>query len=268
MNLKKLLKLCAGNKIAATLFGILVITIVSSMVFIQSVFGQTSIHQILETLQTPELFSEAFVSDDSAGASVDVTVPGTDHKESTAPEISQSATPVPALPSPIQESTIVMAAETTTTAPTATHKPTSVPKPTPAETVVAAAVTTAAKTAPPSSRSLEYGMASAVLDLANQQRTGLCALTWSDSLAATAQIRAKEIEVSFSHTRPDGSEWYTAGSPLAENIAKEQSSSAAVMQSWMASAAHAANITNAAYTQMGVACYNVNGICYWVQEFS
>src|SRR5665648_40247 len=230
MNLKKLLKLCVGNKIAATLFGILVITIVSSMVFIQSVFGQTSIHQILETLQTPELFSEAFVSDDSAGASVDVTVPGTDHKESTAPEISQSATPVPALPSPIQESTIVMAAETTTTAPTA-------------ETVVAAAVTTAAETAPPSSRSLEYGMASAVLDLANQQRTGLCALTWSDSLAATAQIRAKEIEVSFSHTRPDGSEWYTAGSPLAENIAKEQSSSAAVMQSWMASAAHAANIT-------------------------
>jgi len=93
-------------------------------------------------------------------------------------------------------------------------------------------------------------------------------LAWNESLAATAQTRAKEIVVSFSHTRPDGSAWSTAGSQMAENIAKGQSSSDSVMQSWMASEGHAANIMNSAYTQIGVACYCVDGTYYWVQEFS
>ena len=260
MKLKNLLKLCSRNKFAATLFGILVITIISSMIFVQSVFGQNSIHQILETLQTSEVFS-------------------------TAPEttivMAAETTPVPAaLPATVTATVTAAPTAAPTAVPTAeptavptatpTPKPTSKPttKPTVKQTQAATATAAAAVTVPPCSGSFDGGMASAVLDLTNQQRTGLCSLAWNDSLSATAQTRVKEIAVSFSHTRPDGSEWYTAGGQMAENIAKGQSSSGDVMASWMASAFHAANITNAAFTQMGAACYCADGTYYWVQEFS
>jgi len=286
MKLKNFLKVFSRNKGAATLLGILVISIISSMVFVQSVYGQNALHQIFETSQISDVFSEAPDAVNSSGTSTCNGVPETIKQESV-PEISQPLTPAPAMPSPAQETTAAAATEVTvapatpTAAPTAkptkapTAKPTKAPtdkqtakQTTQAATTVAAAVTTAAQTAPPSSGSFDGGMAGAVLDLANQQRTGLCALAWNESLAATAQTRAKEIVVSFSHTRPDGSDWYTAGSQMAENIAKGQSSSGDVMSSWMASAGHAANITNGAYTQMGVACYCVDGTYYWVQEFS
>jgi len=309
MKLKNFLKVFSRNKGAATLLGILVISIISSMVFVQSVYGQNALHQIFETSQISDVFSEVPDAVNSSGTSTYNGVPETIKQESV-PEISQPLTPAPAMPSPAQETTAAAATEVTaapatpTAAPTAkptkapTAKPTKAPtdkqtakqttqaattvaaavttaaqtakQTTQAATTVAAAVTTAAQTAPPVSGSFDCGMASAVLDLANLQRTGkeLCALSWNDSLAATAQIRAKEIVVSFSHTRPDGSAWSTAGSQMAENIAKGQSSSDSVMQSWMASEGHAANIMNSAYTQIGVACYCVDGTYYWVQEFS
>ena len=280
MKHKSFLKLCSGNKFAATLFGILVITIISSMFFVQSVFGQISIQQIMETLQTPKIFSAAQETTIvmAAGMSTVPAAPTADLTATHAPTATPTATPA-AEPTatPTAEPTATPTAEPTST-PAAeliagpTPKPTPKPatKPTVKQTQPAAttAAVTAAETAPPSSGCFDGGMAGAVLDLANQQRTGLCALSWSDSLAATAQVRAKEIVVSFSHTRPDGSAWYTAGSSMAENVAKEQSSSDGVMQSWMASTGHAANIMNPAYTQMGVASYCVDGIYYWVQEFS
>ena len=277
MKRKSILKLCAANKFAATLFGILVITIITSMVFVQSVFGQNSIQQIMETLQTPKIFSAEQETTTVMAAEMS-TVPAVPTAEPTvAPAMTAVPTAAPtAVPTavPTAEPTAAPTAEPTA-APTAvpTAKPTPKPaaKPTVKQTQPAA-TTAAVETAPPSSGSFDCGMASAVLDLVNQQRinqnTGLCALTWSDSLAATAQVRAKEIVVSFSHTRPDGSAWYTAGSQMAENIAKGQCSSADVMASWMASTGHAANIMNSAYTQIGVACYCVDGTYYWVQEFS
>jgi len=289
MKHKNFLKLCSGNKFAATLFGILVITIISSMFFVQSVFGQISIQQIMETLQTPKIFSAAQETTIVMAAEMSTVpaAPTAEPKATHAPTAKPTATPAAeptaaaaptAEPTTTQSSTPAAPTAEPTSAPTAeliaepTPKPTPKPatKPTVKQTQPAAttAAVTAAETAPPSSGCFDGGMAGAVLDLANQQRTGLCALSWSDSLAATAQVRAKEIVVSFSHTRPDGSAWYTAGSSMAENIAKEQSSSDGVMQSWMASTGHAANIMNPAYTQMGVASYCVDGTYYWVQEFS
>jgi uncharacterized protein YkwD len=74
----------------------------------------------------------------------------------------------------------------------------------------------------------------------------------------------------FSHTSP------TYGSPFdmmktynisfraaGENIAKGQTSPAQVMNSWMNSSGHKANILSKNYTHIGVGY--VNGI--WVQEF-
>ena len=67
-------------------------------------------------------------------------------------------------------------------------------------------------------------MAQSALALINQQRAalGLAALVWSDGLAKDAQVRAQECEKSFSHTRPNGTDWWTVDSNLmyGENLAK------------------------------------------------
>lgn len=113
-----------------------------------------------------------------------------------------------------------------------------------------------------------------VLQLVNKERAkyGLNPLTMAnENLSAAAQARAKEITQVFSHTRPNGSDcftalreygvsgYYTAG----ENIAAGQRTPAEVVDDWMHSSGHRANILNSNYTQLGVGY--VNG--YWVQLF-
>ncbi len=56
-----------------------------------------------------------------------------------------------------------------------------------------------------------------------------------------------------------GISFNTAG----ENIAKGQTSPQQVMNDWMNSAGHRANILNSSFTKIGVAEYNGE----WVQEF-
>lgn len=114
-----------------------------------------------------------------------------------------------------------------------------------------------------------------VLNLVNAQRSqaGLGALSWDPKLANAANIRAKEIVISFSHTRPDGSTCFTAvendGSymTLGENIASGYTSAAYVMNGWMNSQGHRENILNSSFTKLGVSCYYENGTYYWVQMF-
>ena len=117
--------------------------------------------------------------------------------------------------------------------------------------------------------------ANEVLTLVNEQRSqaGLGALSWDSNLASAANVRAKEIVSSFSHTRPDGSACFTAvvndGSymMLGENIAYGYTSASSVMNGWMNSEGHRANILNGSFTKLGVSCYYENGTYYWVQIF-
>ena len=157
--------------------------------------------------------------------------------------------------------------ETTTAAPTDTTAA-------PTETTAAPTETTAAPTQPASmgdtSGSYNDGMASEVLTLVNNERAanGLAPLSWSNSLASAAKIRATEIVVTWSHSRPDGSEWYTVSDvTCGENLGKGQSSAASVVAAWMNSELHRNNILLADYKTLGVACYACNGKYYWVQEF-
>ena len=93
--------------------------------------------------------------------------------------------------------------------------------------------------------------------------------------ASAAQVRAKEIERSFSHTRPDGSSFNSAlteagvnFSGAGENIAYGQNSPEKVMEGWMNSSGHRANILNSSYTSIGVGHYqNASGVNYWTQLF-
>ena len=112
-----------------------------------------------------------------------------------------------------------------------------------------------------------------VLDIVNQERKneGLSELTMDKELLATAELRAEEITQSFSHTRPDGTSCFTAftrGGYRGENIAYGYASPAAVMEDWMDSPGHKANILNKNYNSIGVGCYYYDGAYYWVQCFS
>lgn len=108
--------------------------------------------------------------------------------------------------------------------------------------------------------------------LANQQRiaAGLPALAWNDGLAEAAFVRAQEIVSTFSHTRPNGTDWWTVNSNImfGENLARYYSTADAAVAGWMASPTHEANIMDASFTTMGIAVYvDSDGRYYWAQEF-
>ncbi|WP_182914663.1 CAP domain-containing protein [Paenibacillus thiaminolyticus] len=113
-----------------------------------------------------------------------------------------------------------------------------------------------------------------VLDLVNQERskTGLSSLSMSEELSNMAMVKAQDMYNNnyFDHTSP------THGSPFdmmkefgitynsaGENIAKGQTTPTQVMNDWMNSPGHKANILNNSYTHIGIAYYNNT----WVQEF-
>ena len=116
-----------------------------------------------------------------------------------------------------------------------------------------------------------------VLRLVNAQRTanGLSALVLNWELSRVAQYKAQDMRDNqyFSHTSP------TYGTPFnmmqsfgirysyaAENIAQGYASPAAVVEGWMNSAGHRANILNSHYTTMGVGYASPGS--YWSQMFT
>ncbi len=119
-------------------------------------------------------------------------------------------------------------------------------------------------------------MASQVVDLVNQERAkaGLSPLTAVSNLNSFAQTRSTELVTVFDHVRPDGSNPLTAVfglgnySTAGENIAMGYSSAQAVMEGWMNSPGHRANILSANFTSIGVGCYSSNGVLYWTQVFA
>lgn len=116
-----------------------------------------------------------------------------------------------------------------------------------------------------------------VITLVNQERAaqGLSAMRTDDRLQQAAQARAQEITQLFSHDRPDGSSCFTVlseygvggFSTAGENIAAGQSTPEQVMNSWMNSPGHRANILNSDFDTIGVGCVETGGSMYWVQLF-
>lgn len=117
---------------------------------------------------------------------------------------------------------------------------------------------------------------SEVIRLVNIQRTqnGLKPLTANWELSRVARYKSQDMVDNryFSHTSPTygtpfqmirnfGLSFRTAG----ENIAYGQRTPQAVVNAWMNSSGHRANILNASYTQIGVG-YVANGH-YWTQMF-
>lgn len=117
-----------------------------------------------------------------------------------------------------------------------------------------------------------------VVKLVNEERAkaGLHALKIDTEITSAALVRAKEIQTSFSHTRPDGRKFSTVLTDhnirftgAGENIAWGQTSPEKVMEAWMNSEGHRANILNAKFTKIGVGhLQNASGRNYWVQLFT
>lgn len=118
-----------------------------------------------------------------------------------------------------------------------------------------------------------------VIRLCNIERTnrGLPALTKNWQLSRVARYKSQDMidKNYFSHTSP------TYGSPFTmmqdfglhfsaagENIAYGQRTAQEVVNAWMNSPGHRANILSASYTQIGVgAAKKADGTLYWTQMF-
>lgn len=121
--------------------------------------------------------------------------------------------------------------------------------------------------------------ATEVLRLVNAERSkqGLRSLKLAEDLTSIANTKARDMAVNryFDHRSP------TYGSPFemlqkfgvsyksaGENIAAGQQTPAQVMESWMNSSGHRANILNSSYTELGVGFYAGGSYdTYWVQLF-
>ena len=121
-----------------------------------------------------------------------------------------------------------------------------------------------------------------VLRLVNAERAknGIAPLTMSNiQLDSAAQKRATELLTAYSHTRPDGRSCFTALDDYGvnywtcgENIAYGYNANAtpqAVVNGWMNSPGHRANILNANFTEIGIgyAQSNAGHEHYWAQVF-
>lgn len=116
----------------------------------------------------------------------------------------------------------------------------------------------------------DYEMAYQVLDLVNQERAkqGLSALEMDADLLSAAMQRAAETSIIFDHTRPTGQNCFSACSKMTrENIAGGNATAESVMNSWMNSSGHKANILSEDSKSIGIGCVKVSGRYWWVQCF-
>lgn len=103
-----------------------------------------------------------------------------------------------------------------------------------------------------------------------RSRQGLRPLKFSQRLYNSADIRAREIVQSFSHTRPGGGNVLTMDDRLinGENVAFGYNSPAIATQGFLDSPGHRANVLNPKFVSVAYALEKVNGVYYWVQLFS
>lgn len=141
---------------------------------------------------------------------------------------------------------------------------------------VPAAATTAPVTAPVTATATAADDLTTLVALVNSERAeaGCAALTVNDKLTKAAQDHSQDMadQRNLSHTGSDGSSltdryarvgysWSAAG----ENIASGYTTPQSVMDGWMASSGHRANILNCAFKEIGVGFAESGS--YWTQDF-
>ncbi|MFJ9697650.1 CAP domain-containing protein [Kitasatospora sp. NPDC101183] len=211
-----------------------------------------------------------------------IQVPGTGALGSVAPVVptgpGTTATPSATAPaSPTASATPTPTASATTAPASASARPSA----TAAKAGGAGAAQRAASGAPaaPAGGGASPGFAQQVLDLVNVERSkaGCGPVTADSRLAGAAQSHSDDMADRnyFDHASPEGEHadhrieavgyrWSTWG----ENIARGQKDPAAVMDAWMNSPGHRANILNCAFKQLGVGVRTGSGGPWWTQVFA
>lgn len=177
-------------------------------------------------------------------------------RHSSAPPATSSQTAAPPTTAP------------TTTAPTTTSPPASSTKP-PAQPPPSSSPPPSSPDPSPS-KPIER-----VVELVNKERAtaGCNPLVVNDAVTAAAAAHSSDMSERnyFSHTTPEGVPFDQRikdagyGLPGAENIARGQKSADAVMNDWMKSPGHRANILNCQLKVIGVGL-DTDGF-YWTQDF-
>lgn len=159
------------------------------------------------------------------------------------------------------------------TAPAKTQKP----KTTPVGTPGAQAGDASRRAKSPVAVSAQAAAEAEVLTLVNEERAkvGCSAVTANSSLTSLAETFSKAMadENFFDHTDPSGASPWDRAAELGitdlggENIARGQADAAAVMDAWMNSPGHRANILNCDFKTLGVGVHFGSGGPWWTQDF-
>lgn len=121
----------------------------------------------------------------------------------------------------------------------------------------------------------EYAKQVAILVNRERSSYGLQPVKYSPLLSDAANVRSSELRKNFSHTRRNGTSCFTVLKEFdisyfsaAENIAYGQRNPEIVMNAWMNSSGHRANILSKNVEYIGVGVVYSNGIYYWTQLFA
>ncbi|MCQ2540239.1 MAG: CAP domain-containing protein [Acetatifactor sp.] len=123
------------------------------------------------------------------------------------------------------------------------------------------------------------GYVEQVVALCNAERAkyGLCPLTMEATSNAVAQLGRDECVQRFPHTSPEGTSCFTAFAAMGatystagENIAGGYRTPESVVEGWMGSEGHRANILNPEFTRIGVGVTSSSDKykIYWAQAFA
>ncbi|MFD4503880.1 CAP domain-containing protein [Streptomyces sp. NPDC058457] len=204
---------------------------------------------------------------------------GTGSSTSRDTQRSASPTPTASTSKSASASASTSASASPTPTKTATEKPT--PTATPSKKATATPSRTATKapvkTAAPITSSEEAVVEAEVLKLVNEERAkvGCSALSANSSLTKLAEGFSDDMAARdfFDHTDPDGkTPWDRAAAAGisnlgGENIARGQATAQAVMDAWMNSEGHRANILNCDFKTLGVGVHFGSGGPWWTQDF-
>ncbi|MFF2043437.1 CAP domain-containing protein [Kitasatospora sp. NPDC058170] len=218
----------------------------------------------------------------AAAGSAAASPPATDLAQAAPAPTSASATTPTATGTTAGPSTPA-ASPSATAKPTSSPSPTGSARPTTATKSASSGATTTAATPPKPATTPASGTAAQyaqqVVDLVNAQRAqhGCGPVTAEPRLAAAAQSHSEDMadRSYFDHASPEGYHadhrieangyrWSTWG----ENIARGQKDPAAVMDAWMNSPGHRANILNCAFKELGVGVRTGSGGPWWTQVFA
>ncbi|QOV33825.1 sigma-70 family RNA polymerase sigma factor [Streptomyces ferrugineus] len=208
------------------------------------------------------------------------TDPGNGTEEATAARTAGAPVPDLAQATPIETSASPSPSRTPSKSPSKKATPSKSPRPTkkaaPAPRPTPEPTRSASST--PQEQPAPTGAVAQVVALVNKERSAAgCGPLEEDALLnKAAQGHSDDMAARgfFDHTNPDGADpgqritaagyrWSTFG----ENIAQGQQTPEAVMESWMNSPGHRANILNCSFKDIGVGINKSSGGPWWTQNF-